>query len=53
MKRIEATFDGKRVTLVRESDEHLTAEQKYTLFMTMTGCAAVLGFFFIMFVCAM
>lgn len=48
MKRYEITLDSEKVTIHREIEEHLTAEQKYNLLMAsivcMTACVIAITF---------
>lgn len=49
MKLFEVTYDGERLTVRRESEEHLTGEQKHSILMTaiiaVAVCALLLGLF--------
>lgn len=48
MKLFEVTITDEKITIRRESEEHLKAEQKYYLLMALLGVAVVLGFFWMM-----
>lgn len=38
MKRIDFSYRGGKIEFHQESEEHLTAEQKYTIILTSIGC---------------
>lgn len=48
MKRIEVSIKEDEVTVIRETEEHLTRDQKYTLLLVLAGTAGLLLFFWMM-----
>lgn len=48
MKLLEISVRPDRVTIRRESEERLTAEQKCAIILTVIICATVLGFIALM-----
>lgn len=48
MKKIEVSIKEDGVTVTRSTEEHLSAEQKFSLLMALLAAAAVLGFFWMM-----
>lgn len=45
MKKIEVSIKEDGVTVTRETEEHLSAEQKFTLWMVLLTGGGFLGFF--------
>lgn len=48
MKVFEVTISETGITIRREAEERLTADQKYNLLLAVLGVAGFLGFFWIM-----
>lgn len=48
MKLFEVTITDEKITIRRESEEHLNVEQKFILLVSLLCIAGFLGFFWIM-----